>query len=399
MDSKQFNEEIQDLADDPVDRLLQEKTPASSGKSIAILALLVALAAVGTSGWQWWQIHQGDSNETTQIASLKRLHDTQMQLASSVASFKTQLEATESPLDAAEFSRQGERLNAVESKLGDLQGQSSEDRASISGVQGSVRSMEQRLSTTESGLISVAASNQNSSVELDIAEIDFLLRTASERLQLFSDPNAADLALQAADVQIEALNDPMFLSVRQRIASTRQALALVPVIDRVEISSRLLAMQSKVSDLPFRGEVVAAPEPELPADAGWWESFKQTMSSLVIVRRRVAEDPLVLSLDDKDYLRLGLWLQLESAQLALMRNDTSVYAGSLDRVNNTLLQFFQTNASGVEALLIEIAALKQVNIAPEMPDVSAPWTQLRQLRDSRRLLQSATPVESGDPGE
>jgi uroporphyrin-3 C-methyltransferase len=399
MDSKQFNEEIQDLADDPVDRLLQEKPPASSGKSIAILALLVALAAVGTSGWQWWQIHQGDSNETTQIASLKRLHDTQMQLASSVASFKTQLEATESPLDAAEFSRQGERLNAVESKLGDLQGQSSEDRASISGVQGSVRSMEQRLSTTESGLISVAASNQNSSVELDIAEIDFLLRTASERLQLFSDPNAADLALQAADVQIEALNDPMFLSVRQRIASTRQALALVPVIDRVEISSRLLAMQSKVSDLPFRGEVVAAPEPELPADAGWWESFKQTMSSLVIVRRRVAEDPLVLSLDDKDYLRLGLWLQLESAQLALMRNDTSVYAGSLDRVNNTLLQFFQTNASGVEALLIEIAALKQVNIAPEMPDVSAPWTQLRQLRDSRRLLQSATPVESGDPGE
>jgi uroporphyrin-3 C-methyltransferase len=322
-----------------------------------------------------------------------------MQLASSVASFKTQLEATESPLDAAEFSRQGKRLNAVESKLGDLQGQSSEDRASISGVQGSVRSMEQRLSTTESGLISVAASNQNSSVELDIAEIDFLLRTASERLQLFSDPNAADLALQAADVQIEALNDPMFLSVRQRIASTRQALALVPVIDRVEISSRLLAMQSKVSDLPFRGEVVAAPEPELPADAGWWESFKQTMSSLVIVRRRVAEDPLVLSLDDKDYLRLGLWLQLESAHLALMRNDTSVYAGSLDRVNNTLLQFFQTNASGVEALLIEIAALKQVNIAPEMPDVSAPWTQLRQLRDSRRLLQSATPVESGDPGE
>lgn len=399
MDSKQLNEEIQDLADDPVARLLQEKKPASSGKAIAILALLVALAAVGASGWQWWQIRQGDPNEATQIASLKRLHDTQQQLSSSVASVKAQLDAADSPLDAAEFSRRGERLIAVESKLADLQGQSGEDRASISMVQGSVRSMEQRLSTTESGLISVAASNQNSSVELDIAEIDFLLRTASERLQLFSDPYAADLALQAADVQIEALNDPMFLSVRQRIASTRHALALVPVIDRVEISSRLLAMQSKVSGLPFRGEVEAVPEPELPADAGWWESFKQTMASLVIIRRRVAEDPMVLSLDDKDYLRLGLWLQLESAHLALMRNDTNVYTGSLDRVNNTLAQFFQTDTSEVESLLIEIAALKQVNIAPEMPDVSAPWTQLRRLRDSRRLLQSATPVESGDPGE
>ena len=67
----------------------------------------------------------------------------------------------------------------------------------------------------------------------DIAEIDFLLRVANERLQLFSDPLAADLALQAADVQIEALDDPMYLSVRQRIASSRQALAAVPRIDRV----------------------------------------------------------------------------------------------------------------------------------------------------------------------
>jgi uroporphyrin-3 C-methyltransferase len=165
------------------------------------------------------------------------------------------------------------------------------------------------------------------------------------------------------------------------------------------LSSKLTALQSEVPDLPFRGEAETQPEPVLPDDAGWWESFKQTMSSLVTVRRRVPEDQSLLSLDDKDYLRQGLWLQLESARLALMRNDTSVYSGSLDRVNDTVEQFFQNGSSGVQALLLEVAALKQVNIAPEMPDISAPWTQLRQLRDSRRLLQSASPVESGDPVE
>jgi uroporphyrin-3 C-methyltransferase len=123
------------------------------------------------------------------------------------------------------------------------------------------------------------------------------------------------------------------------------------------------------------------------------------MSSLVTVRRRVPEDQSLLSLDDKDYLRQGLWLQLESARLALMRNDTSVYSGSLDRVNDTVEQFFKNGSSEVQALLLEVVALKQVNIAPEMPDISAPWAQLRQLRDSRRLLQSASPVESGDPVE
>lgn len=399
MESKELNQEIEDLASDPLDRLLQEKKPASPGNAIAILALLVAFAAVAASGWQWWQTRQLDPTETTQKESLARLQGAQQQLASSLASIEAQLDAAEAPLDAAEFARRGVQLKAVESRMADLQGQSGEDQVSISAMQGSVRSLEQRLSVTESGLVSVAASSQNSSVELDIAEIDFLLRTASERLQLFSDPSAADLALQAADVQIEALNDPMFLSVRQRIARSRQALASVPRIDRVQLSARLTAMQSKIPVLQFRGEVVTQPEPVLPDNAGWWENIKHTFSSLVTVRRRVPEDQSLLSLDDKDYLRQGLWLQLESARLALMRNDTSIYRGSLQRVNDTVEQFFENGSTEVESLLLGVADLQAVNIAPPMPDISAPWTQLKQLRDSRRLLQSATPVESASPVE
>ena len=266
-------------------------------------------------------------------------------------------------------------------------------------MQGSLRSLEQRLSTAESGLISVAAASQNSSVALDIAEIDFLLRAATDRLQLFADPVAADLALQAADVQVEALNDPMYLSVRQRIAASRQALARVPSVDRVQLTSRITDLQSRVGGLPFRGEVSPQPEPELPEDTGWWQSFKHSLSSLVTVKRRVPEDESLLSLDDKDYLRQGLWLQFESARLALMRNDSGVYNDSLERVNTTVEQFFEGGSSEVEAMLAGVAALKQVNISPELPDISGPWTQLRQLRDSRRLLQSATPVESTEPNE
>jgi len=105
----------------------------------------------------------------------------------------------------------------------------------------------------------------------------------------------------------------------------------------------------------------------------------------------------LLSLEDKDYLRQGLWLQFESARLALMRNDSGVYEGSLDRVTATVEQFFQSGSSEVEALLLGVTTLKQVDITPELPDISGPWTQLRQLRDSRRLLQSATPVENVEP--
>lgn len=399
MERKQLNH-IDNLTSDPaMDRLLQEKKSASSGTAIAILALLVAMAAVSATGWQWWQTRLDGPDELAQKESLTRLQETQQQLASSIASFESRLGAAESPVNADEISSRGERLKTVESQLSGLQGQTSQDQASISAMQGSVRSLEQRLATAESGLVSFAAASQNSSIALDIAEIDFLLRTANERLQLFSDISAADLALQAADLQIEALNDPMFLSVRQRIATARQALALLPYIDRVQLTARINELQSKLSGLPFRGEVETQPQAELPDDAGWWQSFKHTLSSLVTVRRRVPEDQSLLSLDDKDYLRQGLWLQLESARLALTRNDGSAYEDSLDRVNATVEQYFQNGSTEVQALLLAVATLKQVNIAPEMPDISGPWTQLRQLRDSGRLLQSATPLENVEPEE
>jgi uroporphyrin-3 C-methyltransferase len=400
MERKQLNHEIDNLTNDPaMDRLLQEKKPAASGTAIAILALLVAMAAVSATGWQWWQTRLADPDELAQKETVTRLQETQQLLSKSLATIEERLEAAQSPIDAAELSRQDERLRAVESRLAGLQGQTGEDQASISAMQAGVRSLEQRLSATESGLVGVAAASQNTNAALDIAEIDFLLRTASERLQLFTDPVAADLALQAADVQIEALNDPMFLSVRQRIATARQALALVPEIDRVQLTARITELQSKVSGLPFRGEVEAQPEPELPEDAGWWQRFKHTLASLVTVRRRVPEDQSLLSLEDKDYLRQGLWLQFESARLALMRNDSSAYRGSLDRVSATVEQFFQKDSAGVQVLLDGVADLQQVNVSPVMPDISSPWTQLRQLRDSRRLLQSATPVENAEPEE
>ena len=395
MDSKQLKEKIEETTpEDPVDRLLKEKPPTSSGSSIAILALLVSMAAVSATAWQWWQTRQADLDVVTQQETMARLQGSQLQLSRSVAELEVKLNASESPIDVAELARREERLRNAENALDELRGQSGEDQASINAVQGSVRSLEQRLSVTESGLVSVAANNQNSSMELDIAEIDYLLRVASERLQLFSDPVAADLALQSADLMIEALNDPMYLSVRQRIAASRQALASVPGVDRVQLSAQLSNMQSQLAALPFRGEAGVRDVPMLSDDAGWWESFKHTLSSLVTVRRRVPEEQAMLSLEDKDYLRQGLWLQLESARLALMRSDADTYTSSLNRVEATVEQFFQAGSAEAQSLLAGVASLKETEIAPAMPDISAPWTQVRQLRDSRRLLQTATPVES-----
>ncbi len=391
MDIKQLNDEIDDDATDPLDRLLQDRKLAAPGRGIALLALLLALVAGAGTGWQWWQARAPMSDNTVNAETIVKLQASQQQLASTLASLESKLDAAGAAVSGDDVSRMAQRFSTVESQLDNMRQFSAEQQASMSAVQGGMRSLEQRLSVTESGLASVAANSQTGDVELDIAEIDFLLRAASERLVLFNDPEAADLALRSADVQIEALNDPMFLSVRQRIASARQALAAIPVVDRIQLSAELSGMQDNIPALAFRGERVIEPQADLPEDAGWWASLKHTLSSLVTVRRRVADDESPLTLEDKDYLRQGLWLQLESARLALMRSDAQTYVTSLDRVGDTLDRFFQGGAAPVQAILLKLSHLKKVEIAPEMPDISAPWKQLRQLRDSRRLLQSVSP--------
>lgn len=378
---------------DPVDRLLRDKKQPSSGKGIAILALLVALAAVSESAWRWWQEFRTDDTGVTLQESLQQVKGTQQQLSKSLTAVQGRVASMADAVNADEFTLQADKITGLEKKVAQLTSQVNEEQAAVSAIQGSIRSEEMRIAAVEAGLLNVAASTRNSSKELDLAEIDFLLRAASERLQLFADPVAADLALQAADLQIEALDDPMFLSVRQRIATVRQALADVPRVDHIELSAKLTDMQADIPGLPFKGMAAPVAKPGLPADAGWWASLKNKLSSLVTVRRRVPQDDNLLGLEDKDYLRQGLWLQLESARLSLMRNDSVGYERSLQRVNDTVQRYFENGAEPVQSLLQDLAALQLVEVSPDMPDISAPWAQLRQLRDSRRLLNSATPVE------
>jgi len=399
MDKQHVNDKIDQGKTDPLDRLLQDKKSGSSGKGLAVLALLLALAAGAASGWQWWQAYSAGRSAGMLQGSVSKLQAEQQRLAQVVDGLKHEFDATATAVKPADFSRLRGRFQVLAGQLDALQGQLAATQASSTAIQGSVRSLEQRQSATETSLASVAAKSQNTDVELEIAEIDYLLRVANERLQLFADPLAADLALQAADVQLEALKDPLFLSVRQRIADARSALAAVPLVDRVQIAAQLAALQTKIPGLLFPDEAVSRVQVELPADAGWWENFKQTLASLVTIKRRVPDEPALLTIGDKDYLRQGLWLQLESARLAVMRHDSGAYRAALAGVSDAVRQFFQNETTAVTALQRELETLRNVTIEPEMPDISAPWLQLRQLRDSRRLLQSAAPIATEDSAE
>ena len=61
---------------------------------------------------------------------------------------------------------------------------------------------------------------------------------------------------------------------------------------------------------------------------------------------------------------------LEEAQLALLQRKQGSYTGSLEKAEGWIGTYFEAKDATTQALLRGIGELKQINVNPEMPDIS-----------------------------
>ena len=113
--------------------------------------------------------------------------------------------------------------------------------------------------------------------------------------------------------------------------------------------------------------------------------------------RRAAEAEGRLSIEDKDYVRQRIWLQVEIAHLALMRRDEASFEKALDRVEESVNSWFEEDDDAFETVAAEIEALRAIDIQPEVPDITGPWSTLRLLRGGRPGAPPAAPGDETGP--
>jgi len=373
--------EFDPFANEPVKKK-SKKSAGGSGTGIAWLALLLGLVAISYNAYLWWQNQSTDSQQRDQQLAIDGLAQTQAGFRQSLESLQSRLSTAEQNDGSASVSAIRSDIDSIQSRLAEFGLGSSGDRAQIEAIRITLMDMGQRISDVETSLAALAVRNDSPGKKMDIAEVDYLLRLAGERLALFGDTRSANDALGLADAQLQALDDPLYLPVRRRITESRTALQQIPVLDHVRISGQIGTLQSSIPSLPFPGEVPLEVMVEDQPDAGLWQRIKNALKPLVTVRRRVDEN-LELSLEDKDFLRQGLWLQLESARLALMRNDATAWKLSLNRARDSVSNRFDPNSKSVRTALDGLEQLTTIDLVQELPDVSAAWRQLRLLREGR----------------
>jgi len=392
-------------SDEPVDPprrpdpkpLAEPGKPAKRGGALAFLAFLFSLAALAGTAWMWWQEQSSQGTETARLLNeISRLESTDSEVGLKLKQLRNELDMLASGDVSAEFNELQARLQADRAQVDSVERAMQEQLALSRSLQAATDSIQGRLQAAEAAVSGMSTRELDAGGELDLAEVDYLLRLANERVKLFADPAAADQALEVADMHLAALDNPMYLGVRQDIATVRRELAAVTMPDFLAIAGQLDELQQKIPALPFQDDVVPEQESTDIEGDGWWEKLKGAFSGLVTVRRSSEQENQRISLQDKDFVRQRVWLQLEIAHLALMRRDQAAFRGSLARARETIDTWFDPADPTCQQVAAELDGLASLPIEVDVPDITAPWSTLRLLRNA---TGAARPVAVPMPEE
>lgn len=233
-----------------------------------------------------------------------------------------------------------------------------------------------------------------------LAEVEYLLRLANQRLTLERDWEGAISMLTAADNVLIETRNPRFDKVRAQIARELVALRAVPAIDRVGAIFRLQALQETLATLPWMPEklipqVAEEEEPRPLEEQTWywniWYDVKSNVTRMVRIRERDEPVAAPLSPDQQYYLQQNMHLMLEQAQVALLREQTELYQHSLTRVSEWLNAYLIIEDERTRAASAAVTELQAWEVAPESPDVTASLLILQDLVEQQRRTGTVQP--------
>ncbi|MGO2243077.1 MAG: uroporphyrinogen-III C-methyltransferase [Halomonas sp.] len=331
----------------------------SGGLAIAlVLILAIALALVAWQGWQRLDSQQQRIDELAQQAE----GSASQQAVSDL----------ESRLDSGE----AERNETIQSTMGELRDEFASYRSDVDETLGQVLDQLSREQDTDEG-------------EWLHAEAAYLLRLANQRLQLEGDVEGAAALLRTADARLVDADNPALTTVRSEIASELAALDAVPQIDRTGIYLALNAQQERISGLRLSQEIEeqavtsGIEQPPTGTFQRQLARFGQELKDLVVIRQHDEALEALVTPEQESYLRQSLRLVLEQSQLALLNEEQELYEASIDKAIELLNGYYDTSREEAQSVITRLQELKQAQVKPELPDISASQQELARFIENR----------------
>ena len=235
-----------------------------------------------------------------------------------------------------------------------------------------------------------------------LAEAEYLLRLANQRLAMEQASGSAIALLSAADIIIRDSEQVGTYGIRRAIALDLAALTAVPSVDVEGVYAQLAALSSLASKLTFippRSESVAAVEAaqitpdhaisvSKAQDISWSESLwlgtksasvsiLSELKQLVKVQTRTQEDQQLLTPAAQLIVRMRIEMALSQTQVALLRRQQGIYDQSLKGVQQLLAKYYRPSDEVAMAMNESIDELGKVKVLVNMPNISGSLVALQ----------------------
>ncbi|NHZ92197.1 hypothetical protein F2P45_24790 [Massilia sp. CCM 8733] len=255
--------------------------------------------------------------------------------------------------------------------------------------------------------------------EWALAEIEQVLSTASQQLQLAGNVQGALIALQNADRSLSRSDKPQFITIRRAIAGDIDKLKALPALDLTGVALRLDNVITQVNTLPMLADekpalpakparaakVAAAPVALKPGVAGaadavvvpavakdtmldkvqdvwqsWTGEMWDEMRQLIRVRRVDTPEALMLSPSETYFVRENVKLRLLNARMALLARNEVAFRNDLVAAQDALAKYFDTRAGSTQTAQALLRQVQASNLAIEMPSLSDSLNAVRNYK-------------------
>jgi uroporphyrin-3 C-methyltransferase len=295
-----------------------------------------------------------------------------------------------------------------------------ETRETAKELQVKVGVLESRQTESQSQQAALEQMYQDISKNRDewaLSEIEQVLSTASQQLQLAGNVQGALIALQNADRSLSRSDKPQFITIRRAIARDIDKLKALPSVDQAGIALRLDNVIGQIDNLPLLSDekpaepqaprrIAAARKGPVPATAtapaapgqpgapeelglgqrvtetwrNWSHEMWDDIRQLVRVRTVDTPEALMLSPSESYFVRENLKLRLLNARLALLSRNEGSFRDDLNSAQEQMLKYFDVRArstQGAQALLRQVQAN---NVSIDVPDLSESLNAVRNYK-------------------
>jgi uroporphyrin-3 C-methyltransferase len=227
-----------------------------------------------------------------------------------------------------------------------------------------------------------------------VAEVEYLIRIANQRLRLMRDYNGAIAALESADHRLHELSDPSLIPVREVLADDIRTLKDFEKPDLIGIALRLDRLIGHLRPLPLNVPALEQEAQEKPIDeateeqrdlAGLMSEAWRRLNERVTVRHYA--DGVESLPDEESELMINqlIRLRLEAARVNVLRQDDRDFHQQLGSALEILDTYYRPEQAA--KLREELLALNAINLRPELPDITRSLDQLHRLAGVKDSVQ------------